>query len=106
MPGFAGCLLEQGVAMKPSLTRSLGLVCLLVVCALNSGRADFLPGDHLTSRAIKPGKEVKPVAVGTDIDTQGGRKRFVLSDGSVLFVDNQSRVKIEDGRQIVLLAGQ
>ena len=85
-----------------NLSRFLGVLCLLSVFAMLA-RAD-VPGEHLTSRALKAVEPVEPIAVGTEIDTREIRKRVVLPDGSTLFVDRDSKVKVESGRQIVLLA--
>src|SRR6516164_5290120 len=87
-----------------NLSRFLGVFFLLSVFAMLA-RAD-VPGEHLTSRAVKPAEPVEPIAVGTEIDTREIRKRVVLPDGSTLFVDRDSKVKVESGRQIVLLTGQ
>ena len=87
-----------------NLFRFLGVFSLLSVFAMLA-RAD-VRGEHLTSRAIKPAEPVEPITVGAEIDTREIRRRVALPDGSTLFVDRDSKVKIENPRQIVLLAGQ
>jgi len=87
-----------------NLSRFLGVFSLLSVFAMLA-RAD-VPGEHLTSRALKPAEPVEPITVGAEIDTREIRKRVLLPDGSTLFVDRDSKVKVESGRQIVLLTGQ
>jgi hypothetical protein len=104
--GMLQDLLEQGVAMNLSCRRSVGLFSLLFLIAWWQAAVADMPGEHLTSRAVKAPEPVKSVAVGTAIDTQTERQRLLLPDGSVLFLDYQSEVKVEGDRQIVLLAGQ
>jgi hypothetical protein len=91
--------------MNTSLHRSLGVATVLFVIALGSGKAD-VGGEHLTSRAVKPFEAIEPIAAGTNIDTQGGRNRLMLPDGSLLFVDKGSKIKVESDSQIALLMGQ
>ncbi|HMF20444.1 MAG TPA: VIT domain-containing protein, partial [Gemmataceae bacterium] len=92
--------------MNLSCRRSVGLFSLLLLIAWWQAAVADVPGEHLTSRAVKSAQPAEAVAVGTEIVTQDIRKRVVLPDGSTLFVDRESKVRVESGREIALLAGQ
>ena len=80
---------------------SFALVC--VILALTRSQAAESAPAHLTSRPRPVVAAPEPIAVGKEIRTGAGeRQRFVLPDGSVLFVNQQSRVKLSAARKLDL----
>src|SRR5439155_5279780 len=86
----------------------VALISLVVLQVLNgsSARAEGLP-DYLTSRPRPAAAAVAPIRVGEEIRTvPGERRRVLLPDGSVVYVNQNSRVKLEKERQLNLAAGE
>jgi ferric-dicitrate binding protein FerR (iron transport regulator) len=87
----------------------VGLVAVLAGLALarpdrSSGQS---PGDRLTSRPRSPAPPVKTIAVGDEIATESGqRQRLGLPDGSVLYVNANTRATLETPRRLKLTTGE
>jgi ferric-dicitrate binding protein FerR (iron transport regulator) len=87
----------------------LGLVAALAGLALSwperSGGQS--PGERLTSRPRSPAPPVKTIAVGDEIATDSGqRQRLGLPDGSVLYVNANTRAILETPRRLKLTRGE
>src|SRR5262245_26573857 len=96
--------LSQNLPRLPAIAGllALGLVAALFAPPLQADQ----PGERLTSRP--PTAHTLPaVAVGEEVRTAAGERRCLrLPDGSVLYVNADSRVKIEAERRIQLGAGE
>src|SRR5436309_312464 len=73
---------------------------------------DVLPAqastpEKLTSRPRLPAPAVKPLAVGTAVTTgPGERRRLQLPDGSFLYVNERSALKLDAARRVTLSTGE
>jgi len=64
------------------------------------------PG-HLTPRARPDAPQVKPLAVGEAVRTASGeRRRVPLPDGSILYLNQKTEVKLDADRRVTLSAGE
>jgi tetratricopeptide (TPR) repeat protein len=64
-------------------------------------------GERLTSRPRPAAAEVKPAAVGDEVRTDATqRRRLPLADGSVVYVNSHSQVKVTGERRLRVSAGQ
>ncbi len=80
---------------------SLALLGLFLVTGSGSG------ADRLTSRPHLRQPEVKPLPVGEEVRTTGGQKRrILLPDGSVVFVNEQTTFTLTASRSLNLTAGE
>src|SRR5262249_55073429 len=62
---------------------------------------------RLTARPRPPEPKAQPIAVGATVRTGAGeRRRVVLPDGSVLYVNQNSSAKLETERRVALPAGE
>jgi tetratricopeptide (TPR) repeat protein len=65
------------------------------------------PKGHLTSRPRAATPPEKPLTVGADINTTASqRRRVMLPDGSLLFVNVGSKGKLEEQRRLILSEGE
>jgi hypothetical protein len=63
--------------------------------------------ERLTSRARLAQARAEPVAVGTEIKTFSGQpRRVLLPGGSVLYVNRDTRIKVESARKVSLAQGE
>ncbi|KPK78877.1 MAG: hypothetical protein AMJ81_14650 [Phycisphaerae bacterium SM23_33] len=63
--------------------------------------------EGLTARPRPPAEPVQPVAVGSRIETQADqRRRVVLPDGSVLYVNRSTSLQVEAARHVRLAQGE
>ena len=92
------------------LAAVLGGGFVLLAATLVAGRADRTNdagSARLTSRARTEAAAAKTLAVGQEIRTTAGqRQRVVLPDGSVLFVNQNSQVKLDAERTLTLSSGE
>src|SRR6516164_1236550 len=90
---------------RPS-SRRLAWLLLAGVALLGAGGAEGRP-ERLTSRprpAVQPATET---AVGAEIRTQiGQRRRILLPGGSILYVNQNTTVKLDAARRLTLSAGE
>jgi ferric-dicitrate binding protein FerR (iron transport regulator) len=64
------------------------------------------PADHLKARDRSKAPDAKLLAVGTEVSTgPGERQRLLLPDGSVLFVNQKTKVHLDDKRKATVSAG-
>src|SRR5262245_35384802 len=88
--------------------RALSVAAALLVLALAQGAngpaaAVENVSDRLTSRPRPAAPAAKPAAVGDEVHTAAGqRRRLVLPDGSALYVNEQTTVKLTAPRQLTL----
>jgi ferric-dicitrate binding protein FerR (iron transport regulator) len=79
----------------------------LLTLALTAGLRAELPPERLTSKQRIPTPKVKPVAVGDEVRTEAGqRRRLVLPDGSVVYVNQESSIKVNAPRRLTLTRGE
>ncbi len=75
-----------------------------------SARPSFVgspPETFLTAKPQAAFASVKPLAVGEAVQTRAGQRRRVgLPDGSVLYVNQNTTVQLEDARRLRLSAGE
>jgi hypothetical protein len=65
------------------------------------------PSERLTSRQRAPAPKVESVAVGDEVHTEAGqRRRVVLPDGSVLYVNQKTTIKVDAPRRLTLTGGE
>lgn len=72
-------------------------------------RASPAPGvdDFLTARKRPEGPAVKPVAVGEEVRTASNeRRRATLVDGSILYLNENTVVRVESDRKVTLSRGE
>ncbi len=94
VPPFLRCL----PATLALLGAFLGLTAL---------RAAEMSPDRLTSRARPAAPKVRPVALRTEIATGAGqRHRVVLPGGAVLYVNQNTTVKLDAARRVRLQTGE
>src|SRR5438477_9222707 len=85
-------------------TGRLALLAFLLACP--TFRADG-GAERLTSRPRPAAPAVKPLAVGTEVRTgTGQRRRAVLPDGSVMYLNEGTTLKVTAGRRLKLSAGE
>ncbi len=65
-----------------------------------------LGGGGLRARPRPPAAPASPVAVGAAIETKARRRRIALPDGSVVYVNERTRLKVEGLRRLRLSAGE
>src|SRR6266540_124215 len=88
--------------------RMLRTACVAVVVLLTAALAWAEPDPgHLASRP-RPGTVALPaLAVGGEVQTAAGQRRTArLPDGSILYVNQNSTVKLEADRALALAAGE
>jgi hypothetical protein len=63
--------------------------------------------DHLSARRLSPPSPPQQLALGETVQTHNGqRRRLALPDGSVLFVNQNTEVKLSSKRQLELTRGE
>jgi ferric-dicitrate binding protein FerR (iron transport regulator) len=88
------------------LSRVIYATAFLAVALLPAARAEG-PPERLTSKQRATAPKVKPLAVGDELRTEAGqRRRAVLPDGSVVYVNQDTRIKINAPRRLALTAGE
>src|SRR5262249_32402000 len=93
------------------LAATLAAVALLGL-ALSPGRpapdADGRQGADRPASRPRPGAPgVKPAALGEEVQTQvGQRRRLLLPGGAVLYVNQNTTVKLDAARQVTLATGE
>src|SRR5262245_21899442 len=91
--------------VRPIVNRAVSLLslCLIVLLSAAAG-AD---PDRLTSRPRPGTPSVKPVAVGDELRTASGqRRRVVLPDGSVVYLNQQTTATVTADRHLKLSKGE
>jgi Tfp pilus assembly protein PilF len=64
-------------------------------------------GQRLTSQPRPKAPAAKTVAIGAEIRTRAGqRRRLLLPDGSVLYVNQNTRATLDSARRVTLAAGE
>jgi thioredoxin-like negative regulator of GroEL len=100
---------EDSVMSHPTLLRScsrIGIIGAVLILGAVSLAADN-SGERLTSRRQPPTPPEKAVEVGTEVRTEAGqRRRLVLPDGSILYVNEKSTVKLAAKQKLVLTTGE
>jgi ferric-dicitrate binding protein FerR (iron transport regulator) len=93
----------------PTLLRSCarsGIVGAVLILGVVSLAAEG-SSERLTSQQPPPAPPAKAVEVGTEIRTEAGqRRRLLLPDGSVLYVNEKSSVKLMAKRRLALTSGE
>lgn len=81
---------------------------LALVQALNQPAVSAEAGpERLTSRSRPTPPAVKPLAVGDEIQTGSGqRRRVVLPEGAVLYLNQNTSIKLDQTRQVTVRSGQ
>jgi tetratricopeptide (TPR) repeat protein len=88
-----------------AVTTLLGLALLTAPAADPAARPEP-PGERLTSRARPAAPAAKAVAVGEEVRTDiGQRRRLLLADGSVVYVNGRAEVKVTGERRLRLSKG-
>jgi hypothetical protein len=88
------------------LLSALAALTVLSGLALVPARAERRP-DWLTSRPRPAAPAARPLAVGDEVRTEARqRRRAVLPDGSVLYVNANSTVRLAGERRLELAAGE
>jgi len=73
----------------------------------NSDTGPGLPYDGLNAKPRQVAKEAKPIAIGEEIATKAGeRRRVTLPDGSVLYVNEKSTLRLVRERCVELAGGE
>ena len=91
--------------MKPHLSVKYALMATAVLLAALSVQAE--PADRLVSRPRPSAPAVEPVQVGEEVRTsKDERRRLQLSDGSVLYLNRETALKLEAEREVRLSAGE
>ena len=86
---------------------AVGLCLSLVLLAAAEPSAPEPAGERLTSRPRSAAADVKPAAVGDEVRTDATqRRRLPLADGSVVYVNSHSQVKVTGERRLRVSAGQ
>src|SRR5262249_22002893 len=90
--------------VRPIVNRA---VSLLSLCLLLLGAPAGAGTDRLTSRPRTAAPSVKPVAVGDALRTASGqRRRAVLPDGSVVYLNQQTTATVTAERHLKLSKGE
>src|SRR5262249_93640 len=77
------------------------------VCVCLGMSLPAFASERLTSRPRPPEREVKALPIGEEIRTATGqRRRAVLPDGSVLFVNQDTKIKVTGRRSLKFSAGE
>ena len=88
-----------------ALTALAAFVALALVQA-PSGGAEAGP-DRLTSRPRPKTSDVQPIRVGDEVQTGAGQRRRVeLPEGVVLYLNQNTRLKVDQARQVSLGTGE
>jgi tetratricopeptide (TPR) repeat protein len=88
------------------LSRAACATMFLVIATLAAARAEG-PPDRLTSKERIPTPKVKPLAVGEEVRTRAGeRRRVALPDGSVVYVNQQTALKLDAADSLALESGE
>src|SRR4051794_5170671 len=83
------------------------LLVLLVILALTWSTRIRAASDLLTSRPLPPPVALKPLPVGEVVRTgTTQRRRTLLPDGSVLYINQQTRVRLAAPRRLKLDSGE
>ncbi|MBY0527099.1 MAG: FecR domain-containing protein [Gemmataceae bacterium] len=84
-----------------------GLVALAALLLLQHGSSAEPAPQRLTSRPRLAAPETESLQVGAEVRTQvGQRQRLVLPDGAVLFVNQNTQVKLDEARRLTLIRGE
>ena len=76
-------------------------VAALLGLALVTAPAADQPGERLTSRPRRPAPAAKAVAIGEEVRTDATqRRRLLLADGSVVYVNAGADVKVTGERRL------
>ncbi|HMF12649.1 MAG TPA: VIT domain-containing protein, partial [Gemmataceae bacterium] len=79
----------------------------LLALAMEAAVQAESPPERLTSRPRSAALAVKPLAVGEEVRTEAGqRRRVVLPDGSVVYINNDTTFKLNAPRRLALAAGE
>jgi tetratricopeptide (TPR) repeat protein len=97
---------QQSSCPAPGRRLACVLVAVTAVAAL-AWRSPAADGERLTSRPRPAAVATPAVKVGAEVQTHfGQRRRLALPDGSLLYVNQNTSLKLEAARELSLSAGE